>query len=376
MSDTTAMISLEAKPAVLSINFDELKAHLQEHVSQYDIVVTADTVADAKKLATDLNKQRLELEAKRKEAVAKVSEPIKEFEGQMKELAELYQQGRQKILNQVEKFEDETRELARELLTKAREKQWKELLVKDEFRKAEFEDLIKLTAVTKAGNLSASAANELKSRVQADRDLQNRTRMRLMELENRSYKAGLAAPLSREHVEPILFADDQAYEAGIEKILTVELARQEAVEARARQRMEQERRAEEERQRRIKEDQERAQQREQDAQRSPATEPPTRNETRPVAEGAGMGQDAERDEGPIPRTVDELVRSEDPAPYQNPPEPAPAGKVAWSVHCEFRLECSSKISQQAIEAELRRVLEKAGITTLQSVQAIRQQEAA
>lgn len=355
MTAATSLIRLQSEPAVLSVNFDQVRKHIETRVAEYDIVVTAESVAAAKKLATDLNKQRLELEGKRKEAVAKVSEPIKEFEGQMKELSQLYADGRQRILVQVEKFENETRDLARELLIELRDQEWDQHSVDPEFRRAEVDDLIKLTAVTKAGNLSASAIGPLRERVRQDRDLQAQTEKRLLELENRSYKAGLKAPLTRDHVEHFLFADDQQYETQIERILTAEVARQDRIEEEARQKMERMKRAIEAREREVRERAE--QEREQEnLQKAAATE------------DAGSKQE-------IPATEDARqtpVRSEDPAPYADPPTPAPAGKVAWTVNCSFRVECSPKVTQQAIEAQLRRVMTDAGITTLESVQAIRQ----
>lgn len=332
--ETTQLMKIESAPAQVSVNFEELKKQLSEHVAQYDVVVTADGVKDAKELATQLNKEKGELNRIRKEKIDEVSAPIKAFDDQMKELIGLYEEGRQKILEQVKKFEDETREQVRDLLADRRREMWQELGVDEEFRRAEYDDLIKLTAITGKGNLAAAAKRDIDARCQADRSLQDRTSTRLLELENRSYKAGLKAPLTRDHVEPFLFDDEERYEAEIERILTAEVARQDRIESEARQKMqrEEERRQAEEAERAAREE----------AQQAEAVE----------KSGTGAPKEA------------------------SAPEPATDGKVAWSVTCTFRVECSPKVTKAQIEQQLQKVLAEAGITTLQSVNAVSQYEEA
>lgn len=326
--ETDARILIEAKPARMSINFDELRQQLSDYVSKYDVVVTADGLKDAKSLATQLNKEKGELNRIRKERIDEVSAPIKVFDDQMKELIGLYEDGRRKILEQVKKFEDEKREQVRELLATRREEMWGELVVEGEFRRAQFDDLIKLTAITGKGNLTAATAREIEARCQADRSLQDRTKTRLLELENRSYKAGLQAPLTRDHVEPFLFADEDVYESEIQRIIAAEVGRQERIEDQARQKMQRE----EQRRQAERAEQEEAQHAER-------------------VEKSGTGAAAAR-----------------------APEPARNGKIAWAVHCTFRLECSPKVSKSQIEQQLRKVMGDAGITTLDHVEAVSQYE--
>lgn len=253
------LIKIENKPAILTINFDELKTRLATELERYDVVVTEDTVADAKKLATELNQTAKFIDDRRKQEVAAVSEPIRKFDEQMKELVSMCKDGRQKILEQVKTFEDETREKAYELLTGFLRYQWDEMGVDKEFRRAKIDDLVMLTAVTKTGNLAARASNEVKSRVQADRALQDRTTMRLVKLENISYQAGLSAPLTRDHVAGFLFADDEKYDAEIARIIDAEKKREELAQQRMREKWEREEQQRQERERAQKEMAERAQ---------------------------------------------------------------------------------------------------------------------
>lgn len=224
-------------PAVVDVNFDVLRDSLAAELKKYEVVVTADTVKDAKALATDLNKTKTAIDKRRKEEVAKASEPVKAFDAKMKELVQMCEAGRQGLLTQIDKFESETRNLAQQKLAEAREALWEECGVLDEFKRAEFDDLIKLTSLTGKGVLTSKALGELRNRVNDDLRIQERTRMRLMDLENQSYKAGLAAPLTRDHVIHFLNADDETYEAEVQRIIQVELGRQHEAEVRERERL-------------------------------------------------------------------------------------------------------------------------------------------
>jgi hypothetical protein len=73
-----------------------------------------------------------------------------------------------------------------------------------------------------------------------DKGAENRTKMRLLELENQSYKAGLKAPLTRDHVATFLFATDEEYQQRLDAMLQSEVRRQEQAEAHLRAQMAQE----------------------------------------------------------------------------------------------------------------------------------------
>jgi hypothetical protein len=247
VTESTTLISVSATPAAIAFNFEETRAWLESELEQYDVVVTADTLAGSKKLATELNKLAAEISKRRREAVAEVSGPIRQFEDQAKSLEKMCKEGRQKLLDQVQVFEDETKAKAKTALETARSALWTEQEVADEFRRAQIDDLVKLSTLTKTGKLSATAKNELVIRVNADRNLQQQTQIRLHLLENDSYRAGLAAPLTRAHVETFLFASDEEYGQRLQTMIASELERQKVAEERSRKQFEAEqRRAEEE----------------------------------------------------------------------------------------------------------------------------------
>lgn len=321
------LIKVEGTPALLSVNFDDLKTYLSAELQKYDVVVTADTVSDAKKLATELNTAKKAFDQRRKDEVARVSEPIRVFDEQMKSLVKMCEDGRQKILGQVKRFEDETRALAQRLLEEERGRLWADLEVRAEFRGANLEGLAMLTSVTPGGKLTASVRRELEARVRADKERQDMVERRILELENLSLKAGLAAPLTQDHVARFLEADAVTYEAEVQRIITAELKRQEEAERRIRAQVEREQ--------------------------------ARRAETR-----AREAVKLEPQHEATPESKDQEKPAEEP---EAPAQPVGAGKVPCRVTTVFETQVPATASNAAIEAQLRKALAAAGITTLRSV---------
>jgi len=318
------LMKIESTPARLRLNFEELKKALEQDLQRYDVVVTADTLPGAKKLATELNKTASLIDKRRKEEVAKVSGPIKEFDDAMRELVVMCKDGRQNLLAQVQRFEDETREQCRALLTVKRQAMWDHYKVQEEFQRAEFDDLILVSSITAKGNLTAKARDELESRVVEDKLSQDRTERRLLELRAKSLEAGLAAPLTKDHVVPFLACEDEVYEREVERIIVAELQRQAQAEERLRERMRKE-------------------------------------EERKSREQAEQAQPAKQDLGGLPR---------------EPERAAAPGKVAITVTAEFHTEVPGDLTDAQIAHALRRQIEKSGITTLANVSVTRHRRAA
>ncbi len=320
------LVIIEKKPAVLVANFDQVKAALTQELERYNIVVTADTVVAAKKLATELNASKKVIKDAGRAAFDESVLPANEFMKKVGELIDQVEQSRQTLLTQVQKFEDQTREKVRALLIDYRNLLWEQHSVAVEFRKAEFSDLILLTSITKTDNLAKSPKDALESRVRDDKGAQDKTNMRLLLLENESYKAGLAAPLTRDHVQSFLFASDEDYQSQLQRILASEVNRQNAAEERLRQQI--------------------------------AKENVRAAEQAPAPQVVSAPAQVEVTKAP----------PQEPAPVaQAISQPLANGKVEVYVTANFRLEVNPKIDDSAIAAELRRVMEKAGITSLDSV---------
>ena len=78
MNDLTVNII----PAQISANLAEIKADLLENLKQYDIEVTIETLPEAKKMATDLNKLAGEIDKRRKDVKKELVAPVDAFNAQ------------------------------------------------------------------------------------------------------------------------------------------------------------------------------------------------------------------------------------------------------------------------------------------------------
>ena len=100
-----------ALPKEIGFNFEELKTELAERLSYYsDLVVTEDTIKDAKADRASLNKLRDAIETRRKEVKKQVLEPYNVFEGQVKELVALIDKPVAAIDGQLAGFEEKRKE--------------------------------------------------------------------------------------------------------------------------------------------------------------------------------------------------------------------------------------------------------------------------
>ena len=232
-------IKINATLPTFQGNFEEVKIKLSEGLKLYEIGVTADNLKDANAMATELNKLSNELDKLRKEKVKEVSAPIKEFEDKVKELVGMCQDSRQKILEQVKVFEDAERAKCLELLKNEASEIWAKLGIRDEFSKPQIADLAILSNLTATGNLTAKAKNEVWDRINAVKSLQDKSDMRLLQLENASYKAGLKSPLTKVNIERFLLeADEEVYQKRLDELIQNELKRQTETEERIKKELE------------------------------------------------------------------------------------------------------------------------------------------
>lgn len=320
-------IEINSLPATISVNFEVLESALKSELEKYNIVVSEDTIAGAKELAADLNKTKAIIAERRKEAIEKASGPIKKFEASMKSLEGLCTEGRQRIVDQIAVFEDKKKALAKERLAGLLQMEWDRLQVRPDFRKAAIDDMVKLTAITSKGNLTAASVAEITNRAMGNKALQDQTDRRLLELENASYKAGLTAPLTKDHVKPFLFADDEQYAAELARIIDVEIHRQKATEAKIQERV----------------------LAQESARRSVIDEP---------------SKSREQEREPTPEPTPEPPKEARPDEH---------GRIPVTVACYFEIKVRPEVEDRQIEAQARNMMLKAGVTTLKDVSITRQE---
>ena len=219
-------LKVNVTPAIVSGNFEDLKNVLAVEVKKYDIEVAEETVKDAKKLATELNGvAKIINEVKKKELLI-LEAPVKDFKDKIKELIDIVQDGRGKITSQVKVFEDNKKVVIERLLLDLIDTTYSDLGVKDDFKSVLCDDLILLGNLTPSGNLTAKTIDVIELRVRMCGDLQNAVKMRLMQLENESYKAGLKVPLSVEYIKDFMKEPDEVYKQRLAELIEIELKRQ------------------------------------------------------------------------------------------------------------------------------------------------------
>jgi hypothetical protein len=247
MTDKNQLPSLDVQcqitPAKIVANIDALRVALNAQISEQSAtVITVDNLKEGKELAASINKVAKAINAARIQAVKDASADIAVFETQMKELAKIATDGYEKIKQQTDAFEAEKLKLIEIILGEALGAEWDKFNVPAEFRRANVAGLVLLGSVTAKDALTTKAKAEIASRAGADKTLADQTEKRLLQLENESYKAGLAAPLERRHVAQFLFADDATYAENLAHLLNAEKEREAAAVAARQIQFEQEQR--------------------------------------------------------------------------------------------------------------------------------------
>lgn len=117
MLKDTEYLNVKSTLPVLAFNFEGLKTWAEGLTARYaDLVVTEEAVVDVKSDMAELNKSKAKLEEARKETVRRVSEPIREFEKQIKEIVGIFDAAYAGLGAQVKVFEDAQRNEKRKVV--------------------------------------------------------------------------------------------------------------------------------------------------------------------------------------------------------------------------------------------------------------------
>lgn len=124
--------NMRADLPVITFDFDRLVAEAKSMVAKYDgLLITEDQVKDIKKEMAEINAAKTRLDKARKEAVRKVSEPIKAFEAQIKEVCAIFDNAYDALGAQVKEFERKEREDKRQTV---------QAMIDDSIRQAKEDD--------------------------------------------------------------------------------------------------------------------------------------------------------------------------------------------------------------------------------------------
>lgn len=120
---------LSTMPEKIDFNFDEMKAELTEKLSTYNsLVVTEDSIKDAKSDRASLNKLKTAIEDKRKEIKKRCLAPYDDFEKQCKEIVALIDQPIKSIDGQILVFDQKLQDEKWEQITAYYQAEVKELV--------------------------------------------------------------------------------------------------------------------------------------------------------------------------------------------------------------------------------------------------------
>jgi len=166
------LLKVETTLPTIKANFDVVKQQLIDGLKTYDVIITAETVKDGKAMASEINKIKKAIKDQEKKALEDILGPGNEFKEKIKELMDLAEEAREKITSQVTAYEEATKleiqKKVKAFLTEEIEK----AELRDPFFLVDSLDLVKLTAVTKTGNLTSATINAIKGRVADKKNLQ------------------------------------------------------------------------------------------------------------------------------------------------------------------------------------------------------------
>ncbi len=237
MTTTTENNALEpiisATAIVITDNFEQLKAGLIEQVKLYEIEVTDDNLADAKKMATELNKLSTAINRIKIDKAKEFAAPIEEFKKKAAELVDIVQAGREKILKQVEAFDLKVIRMVTSLLADERAGLFEAMAVKPEFQTAKIESLAIKSNLTAGGQLTKAAKDKLAEMVAADRAMQETVESRFANLQAIAERAGLVS-LPESLVATFVREPEAVYSEKLNKLIDAEIKRQKELEEKIR----------------------------------------------------------------------------------------------------------------------------------------------
>lgn len=95
---------------LITFNYEEVKKNLEIELRKYDVVVTEETIKDAKELKATLNKVKKQVDDERKRIKKEYCQPLTEFENQVKDLVSMLDKGYRKIDDQIKVFDEAKKE--------------------------------------------------------------------------------------------------------------------------------------------------------------------------------------------------------------------------------------------------------------------------
>ncbi len=205
--------------SVIEHNLDAVELSIKNHIKKYDFVVNEDNVKDTKKTMAYINKDKKSFSDKHKEFVTIAQLPIHVFKERCKKIESIFDDARNRLKVQVDKYEVEKLERIKSVLLEYRNILCDEKSI--DRNSIVIDDLVMLSAVTGKNTITPKTKQSIEQRVAS--------------IENEILKAKLEADekakLDRKIAEQArLEAEERAKQREIEQAKQYEIEKQKAVE--------------------------------------------------------------------------------------------------------------------------------------------------
>lgn len=214
----------------VTTNVEDLEKWLNLELEKANFVVTLENEKFAKERATELNKIRADIGTSRKNLVKTLSAPIKAIDDNLKELEVKAENARKVILNQLEVFANERRDVCKKLCQETLSELYAEFGIEKEFQTVVFSDLVIVSNVTEKGNLAKIARDGIDSRVKEALIKQDTQKSRIASLKNRCETAGLKVVFSHDDIKHFVGEPEAEYNKKLDAMISREVERQNKLE--------------------------------------------------------------------------------------------------------------------------------------------------
>ncbi len=177
-------LQIEVVAPKIVANFEDFKSNLEVYTKKFEIDVTSENIKEAKESGANLNKLKANIKSEAKKYLLEVEAPIKEFKSKLKDIENLLDTKRLKIVDGISVFEDAKRlehtQKMRDYLDNALEN----VSLRDEFKNFML-PAPSVSGLTSKGDLSKKFKDELDNLVSSAIE---RQRLADIEIENQRLK--------------------------------------------------------------------------------------------------------------------------------------------------------------------------------------------
>ena len=228
------LIILEETRKIVEFNktFEQLKGEVVERLKEdkYNSIVTMENFKAMKETSQELGKIAKQISDFRILKVKEESTEIQSFEKNFKEITQIVKAKQDTIKVGLDVFEEQTRQQVKAVCKEYLEEQIELAALRSDFADINIEDMTLTGYMTAKGLISTKGKIEIESRVNFKLALQNKIDLRLSNLENVCFRAGIE-PLSKEHIQGFLFDEDANYDFKLNNLIETETKRNEAARA-------------------------------------------------------------------------------------------------------------------------------------------------